>query len=292
MEMSAHITKFKSRNRFLAGFLLLWSVIHFACLVRTAKDELHKELWVSSAFFLGLGSAMTMVFVSMNEVDDFVKFCTMFTLLVGCVLLIATGGIMSRDLCDEADCGVKIFGQQIFVPTLTALIMMMDLHTHFADSARIRITTFSAMIMLCSVLVCGHYYHQPQADLCEEEKFVEAGFLLIVIASAAIMFVIGIANQTNIAVFNGASTFIMYVGLLMLMVSDDMCNSTFAGWYALFCALAFVVVSDAQAGGTIKFEWGYSGLPEAAEHHQVEQDPVPVVLELEPIKTTKKRSFK
>ena len=57
---------FRSRNRFLSLFLLLWSVINFAVTVRDAKGNTQIELWSAAGFFVMLGALVDVK----NILDD------------------------------------------------------------------------------------------------------------------------------------------------------------------------------------------------------------------------------
>eukprot|EP01083_Nonionella_stella_P056756 149292_1 len=111
--ITVYTEDYRSRNRyrFLSFFLMLWGLINFACRVRDATDSVHSELWAASAFVLMLGAFMTLIVLSMDRVDKWVKYATMFMLIIGGILFMVTGGVVVDEVCaDSSACCCLVYG--------------------------------------------------------------------------------------------------------------------------------------------------------------------------------------
>lgn len=244
---------YRSRNKFLSLFLLLWSVITFAVTVHYAKNSTELGLEAASSFFIMLGSFMTLILLSMDEFDKYAKYCTIFILAVGSLLWIATGGYLTDHLGHgSSDFGCYVFGEMILIPSLLSLIIAADLYNQFLDDIRIRVVCYSFTLILSSILACVFYFRQDQDKLTDEHKCTEAGFLLILIGASLIFLVIGVMQKVDIAMVNAFTAFIMYLGNFLLLVNPLIKDSNVVVRLVLTFSVIFLVTSDAQAGGTIK----------------------------------------
>ena len=244
---------YRSRNRFLSLFLLLWSVISFAVTVRDAKGNTQVELIAASSFFIMLGSFMTLILLSMDNFDRLARMVTICFLAIGSLLYIATGGyITDKSGNGSTDFGCYIFGEMILIPSLVSLIIAADMYNQFADDRRVRIVCYSFVLILSGILACVYYFRQDQSALTDESKCTEAGFLLITAGSGLIFLVIGIIQKTDIAMLNAFVAFIMYLGNFLLLVNPNIKESVNVVWVVLTFSVVFLVTSDAQAGGTIR----------------------------------------
>ena len=244
---------YRSRNKFLSLFLLLWGVICFAVSVRNAKDNTQVELMAASSFFIMLGSFMSLILLSMDHHDKLARAVTIFILVIGSFLLIATGGYITDKSGDgSTQFGCLIFSQIILIPSLITLIVAGDLWNQFCDDRRIRIISYTLVLLIVGILACVAYFKADQDNLSDEEKCTEAGYLLITAGAGLLFLVLGIAQKTDIAMFNAFIAFIMFLGNFLLLVNPNVEYSLVVVELVLLFCLIFLVTADAQAGGTIR----------------------------------------
>ena len=251
--VSVYTEDHKSRNTFLSFFLMIWGVIYFSVAVRDAKESTTHELYAAAGFFVMLGAFMSLILFSIDHYDRLPKLCTIFILCIGFILVITAGGYHTDKTCNnQTDCGCKVFGEIALIPAIICLIIAIDLYTKFLNDRRIRMIVFSSILMINGILVCVYYFKQDQSKLSDEEKCTEGGFLLITVAAGLVFLVNGIFQKTDIALFNAFMAFAMFIGIFLVLVSDQIAQSTFLVWYILLFCLVFIVTSEAQSGGTIR----------------------------------------
>ena len=171
------------------------------------------------------------------------------------MLYIATGGYMTDESGDgSTEFGCYVFGEIILIPALVALIVAGDLWNQFCDDRRIRIITYTLVLILAGILSCVYYFKQDQDQLSDENKCAEAGYLLITSGAGLIFLVLGITQKTDIAMFNAFVAFIMYLGNFLLLVNPNIEYSLNVVQLVLIFCIIFLVTSDAQAGGTPELE--------------------------------------
>lgn len=97
------VDDFMSRNRFSSFILFVFGLIQFVSIVRSAKGHTDQELWSAAAFFTMIGAFMSLLLIHVGNYDKFSMYVTMFILLIGMILYIATGSYW----CDEYQSDVK-----------------------------------------------------------------------------------------------------------------------------------------------------------------------------------------
>ena len=254
---------FKSRNQFLAFVLFIFGLIQFAAIVRSAEDITFIELFSSAAFFTTLGAFMTLYLLQVDTFDHILAqragqisiFITCFILYVGMFMYMTAGAYYARksNLCDSnTGCSAKVFGETALIAAYANLMIGLDLYNQMFDKRRIRIVAYSFIILVSCVLMIIYFGKEGSDALSHSEKSAAAGFAMVMVATLFSFLLVGILNQTEIAVFNWLVSFACYIGTLLILAFPDILTSVIVVWWLLFAAIVYLHTVDLQAGGTIK----------------------------------------
>ena len=145
--ISAYSRNWIFRNRLLSLLLMIYSIVHFSCFIRSAKGDAYKEIWCAASLLLLLGASLVMLGLYMDFFDLILRTTAMFALLFGGALLMAAGAvfaleIMAKECTDSVSCVCWVFGEKILIPTMTAWSIAFDLDLLLRND-RLRVTVYS-----------------------------------------------------------------------------------------------------------------------------------------------------
>ena len=79
------------------------------------------------------------------------------------------------------------------------------------------------------------------------------GMLFIVIGAGLVLIVIGLLQKVDMAIFNFLVALIMSIGLFFMVCTNHICESRFVVAWLVLAANIYVLICEAQDGGTLKF---------------------------------------